>query len=76
MRQRHPHKETEAVLRYAESLGWTVVVGGSHAWGFLMCPSKRRGACNFQIPCTPHNPEGAAGRLKRKVNNCRCAETR
>ena len=75
MRSRHPHKETEEVLRYAESLGWTVDVGGSHAWGFPRCPTHRRNACNLQIPSTPRNPEWVARRLRREIDDCRCAQT-
>ncbi len=34
-RPRHPNKDIEAVIQEAEALGWRVLVGGSHAWGFL-----------------------------------------
>jgi len=30
-RKRHPNKEIEAALRYAETYGWLVVPGGHHA---------------------------------------------
>lgn len=32
-RSSHPKKEIEAALRHAESQGWRVEMGGSHAWG-------------------------------------------
>ncbi len=37
-RARHPKKEVEEALRYAEASGWRVEVGGSHAWGRIYCP--------------------------------------
>lgn len=30
-RKRHPNKAVETALRYAETQGWLVVVGGHHA---------------------------------------------
>ncbi len=38
MRPKHPKKEVEKALRYAETHGWRVEVGGSHAWGKIYCP--------------------------------------
>jgi hypothetical protein len=32
-RAKHPSKEIEAALRFAESEKWRVDAGGSHAWG-------------------------------------------
>ena len=37
-RKHHPEKDIESSLNYAESRGWRVEVGGSHAWGRLYCP--------------------------------------
>lgn len=37
---RHPSPEVEAALRYAESHGWRVEPGGSHAWGRMFCPTN------------------------------------
>ena len=37
-RSSHPKKEIEAALRHAESQGWRVEMGGSHAWGKIYCP--------------------------------------
>jgi hypothetical protein len=75
-RQRHKHKEIEAAIQYAESLGWTVDVGGSHAWGFLQCPIHRRGSCNLAVWSTPKNPGSFARKLLRDIKACDCAETR
>lgn len=37
-RSSHPKKEIEAALRHAESQGWRVEMGGSHAWGENLLP--------------------------------------
>lgn len=74
-RPRHPNKEIEAAIRYAESLGWTVEVSNAHAWGYLQCPTRRRGACNVPVWSTPRNREEFARRLIRKIKACDCAET-
>ncbi len=48
-RKRHPNKEIEAALRYAESYGWRVIASGHHAWGKLYCPQilRHAGVGNF-----------------------------
>lgn len=40
MRTKHPKKEVERALAYAERHGWRVDVGGSHCWGKLYCPAN------------------------------------
>src|SRR3954468_16239711 len=37
-RPRHPNKEIEAALAYAEGRGWRIVRLRGHAWGKMMCP--------------------------------------
>jgi len=37
-RKKHPKPEVDQALRYAESCGWRVEIGGSHAWGRIYCP--------------------------------------
>lgn len=37
-RPSHPRKEVEQALQHAESRGWRIEVGGSHAWGRMYCP--------------------------------------
>ncbi len=37
-RSSHPKKEVEDALKHAETQGWRVTVGGSHAWGKIYCP--------------------------------------
>ena len=74
-RARHPKKEIEAAIRYAEANGWRVAVGGSHAWGKLYCPYNdaecRCGEfCITSIWSTPRNPGNYARKLRRVVDNC------
>lgn len=74
-RQRHPDPEIELALRYAESQGWRVEVGGSHAWGRVKCPCND-GHCGTREHCitsiwgTPRNPGNHARQLRRIVNRC------
>jgi hypothetical protein len=78
-RTRHPKKEVEAAVRYAEDSGWRVSVGGSHAWGKLYCPyndAECRGG-RFCIACiwsTPKNPGSHSQLLRRVVDNCTARE--
>jgi len=75
MRCRHPDKEIESVLQFAELNGWRVIPGGSHAWGRMYCPSRsetcRCGAfCITSIWSTPRNAGGHSRFLRRVVLNC------
>jgi hypothetical protein len=74
-RARHPKKEVEEALRYAEASGWRIEVGGSHAWGRIYCPYNdaecRCGEfCITSVWSTPRNPGNHARQLKRVVDNC------
>jgi hypothetical protein len=74
-RARHPKKEVEQAVRYAEANGWHVVVGGSHAWGRIYCPYNsvecRCGEfCITSIWSTPKNPGNHARQIERVVDNC------
>jgi hypothetical protein len=75
MRRTHPKKEIEEALRYAEAKGWRVELGGSHAWGKMLCPSRedlcRCGEfCITSIWSTPKNATTHAKQLRRVVDNC------
>src|SRR5438105_2279473 len=37
-RPRHPKKEVEDAVRYAEARGWRCTAATAHAWGQLWCP--------------------------------------
>lgn len=74
-RSRHPKKEIEEAIRYAEDCGWSIGVGGSHAWGRMYCPYNdsecRWGEfCITSIWSTPRNVVSHARLLKRVVDNC------
>lgn len=73
--RRHPDKEVEAALRYAEAHGWRIEVGGSHAWGKMYCPANARecrcGAfCIASIWSTPRNASHHARQIRRVIDNC------
>jgi hypothetical protein len=69
-RARHPNKAIEAAIAEAESRGWRVQVGGSHAWGFLYCPETSRTGCRVPVFSTPRNPESHAQGIRRKLARC------
>jgi len=74
-RAKHPKKEVEEALRYAEEAGSRVSVGGSHAWGKVYCPYDdeecRCGEfCIASVWSTPKNAGNHARQIKRVVDNC------
>lgn len=74
-RRKHSKKDVEAALKYAESQGWKVEVGGSHAWGKIYCPyNDAECRCGeFCIACvwsTPRSPSNHARAIKQVVDNC------
>lgn len=74
-RSSHPNKDIEKALKYAESKGWTVKLGGAHAWGKLYCPFNnndcREGTyCKNSIWSTPRTPEVIVKRIKKAVDRC------
>jgi len=72
-RPRHNNKHIEAVLKYAESLGWRVkkASGGSaHCWGKMFCPQNTRSGCKAAIYSTPRNPQNHARHLRSEIDMC------
>ena len=74
-RTRHSKQEVELALQHAESKGWRIEVGGSHAWGKMYCPANdsecRCGEfCITSIWSTPRNPSNHARQLRRVVDRC------
>ncbi len=73
-RNRHPNKEIEAALEYAEANGWRVEIGGGHCWGRLLCPENK--GCRNRLFCanliwsTPKNPQGHARNIRKWVDGC------
>lgn len=78
-RKRHAKSEVESALKHAESKGWRIETGGSHAWGKMYCPYNddacRCGEfCIASIWSTPKNPGNHARQLRRVVDNCTAAK--
>jgi hypothetical protein len=72
-RPKHPDKEIEAAIDYAESNGWEVKTGGH--WGFLYCPYNdsdcRCGTrCKAGIWSSPKNAGTHAKQLRSVVDGC------
>lgn len=75
-RPRHPKKEVEKALRYAEQKGWRVQYRGKgHCWGQILCKQNslkcRCGEfCITSVNSTPRNEKTHSNQLKRVVDNC------
>ncbi len=71
-RPKHPDKDIEAAICYAESLGWRYKKTGhsSHAWGRLLCASHARGGCMLSVWSTPREGEIHAEQIRRRVRLC------
>ncbi len=72
MRRKHPNKELEAAIRYAEMHGWTVHLRQKgKTWGILVCPVREHGNHRKSIHATPGRPENRAREIRRLVDRCR-----
>jgi hypothetical protein len=74
-RARHPSKEIEKALAYAETQGWRVLPLSGHAWGKIQCPWNdtdcRCGTfCQVSVWSTPRVPEHMANNVRRAVDGC------
>jgi hypothetical protein len=67
-RPRHPNKDVEEAVQYAESENWTVRMQGH--WGRMYCAQADRDGCQVGISGTPKNPGNHARQLKRAVDRC------
>lgn len=75
VRKKHPDKEIEATIRYAETQGWQVVECSGHAWGMLRCPHHDQECrcgqfCQMSVWSTPKDAGRHARQLKRKIDGC------
>jgi hypothetical protein len=68
-RPRHPNKEIEAAISFAEASGWRWRKMGH--WGRLFRAFAGREGCQFGVNGTPRNPENHARQIRRAVNRCR-----
>lgn len=74
-RKKHPKRDVENALQYAEAKGWRIEVGGSHAWGKMYCPHNDNNCrcgefCITSIWSTPQNPANHAKQIRRVVDHC------
>jgi hypothetical protein len=70
-RTKHPKKDVEQALRFAEENGWLVrPTASGHRWGEMICGHTDADRCRISIWSTPKNPGNHADRLGRKVRNC------
>lgn len=71
-RPKHPNKEIEEAILYAEQQGWIYKDSGksAHAWGKLLCPLHMREGCKMSIWSTPANTYNHAHLIIRMVNKC------
>jgi hypothetical protein len=69
-RPRHPNKEIEAAVAYAEEQGWSWFKIKGHAWGKLYCPQHDRDGCTVFVWSTPKVPENHARQIRREVDRC------
>lgn len=68
---RHPNKEIEAALKYAEGRGWRIVQSKhGHVWERIYCPHGQRGGCARSVYSTPRNPDKHARELRQFVERC------
>lgn len=75
VRRKHPNKEVEAAVAYAEANGWRVELARGHAWGRLYCPFNdtecRCGEfCIIGVWSTPRSPTSHARQIRRVVDGC------
>ena len=71
-RAKHPAKEIEYAIQYAESKGWIFKSSGnsSHAWGRLLCPLHTREGHQMSVWSTPRSTFNHAAQIKRIVDRC------
>lgn len=71
-RNKHPSKDIEEAIKYAESKGWRYRSSGgsSHAWGRILCPLEDREGCSMSIWSTPKDESRHALQIRRKVKQC------
>lgn len=70
-RTKHPKKDVERALTFAEEHGWLVrPTASGHRWGEMTCGYADLDRCRVSIWSTPKNPGNHANRLRQKVRNC------
>ena len=71
-RPRHPNKDIEAAVTYAESEGWRYVKAGksAHVWCRLLCEFSDREGCRVSVNSTPKSPHHHAAKIVKVVDGC------
>lgn len=71
-RPKHPNKEIEKAIVYAEQNRWIYRDSGrsAHAWGKLLCPLHTREGHTMLIWSTPRNTFNHAQQIKKLVDKC------
>jgi hypothetical protein len=69
-RSRHPNKDIEAAIQYAEARGWYFVRAGSHGWGLFRCPHSGRDGHEFMVQSTPRVARNHADLFRKVVRRC------
>lgn len=69
-RPRHPSKDIEAAVAYAEQQGWTWFKVKGHAWGKLYCPHHDKDGCIVFVWSTPRSAGNHAKQIIREVDRC------
>lgn len=71
-RNRHPNKNIEGAIQYAEANGWRYKPAGNsaHAWGRLLCKQQDRTGCSMSIWSTPKDTDNHAKQIRNRVNAC------
>jgi hypothetical protein len=77
-RKKHPSKEIEEAIRYAEEHGWRYRQAGNsaHAWGRLLCPLPDREGCSMSTWSTPRDADIHAMQIFKRVHLCPHMEQR
>ena len=68
-RPKHPNKEIELAICFAEKHGWRYSKTGksSHAWGRLLCYLANGDGCSMSIWSTPKSATNHAKQITRKA---------
>lgn len=71
-RCRHPNKEIEDAIKYAEKHGWIYKDSGgsAHSWGQLLCPLHTREGHRISIWSTPRCAFNHGQQIRRTVDKC------
>lgn len=75
-RSKHPQKEIEDAIKYAEDHGWSYKPSGhsAHACARMLCPLRTTEGCQMSIWSTPRSASQHARQITRRVQQCTHSE--